>query len=94
MHLVHVGIQFKGEAGPVKILQALALLRQDGEASLFQQVDLAIFDVAVVQPTHAAEQIAEFHQRDQSSVIARLLGSVVQRHDLAEVGREFPFIGQ
>ena len=32
MHVVHVGIQFEGKAGPIKVLQPLALLRRNGEA--------------------------------------------------------------
>ena len=49
MNFIHVGIQFEGEAGPVKSLEAGTLLRQDGEAILFQQVHLPIFNVAVVK---------------------------------------------
>ena len=74
VHLVHVGIHFKSKASPVKLLQALALLRQHGESSLLEQVDLTVFDVAVVQSTHTAEQIADFDQRDQSGVIAGFRG--------------------
>ena len=43
-----------------RVFHSLTLLRQDSEAGLFQQVDLAVFDVAVVQAAHAAEQVAEF----------------------------------
>ena len=70
-----------------KSFKVFALLGEDGEARLFQQVDLAIFDVAVIQSAHAAEQIAEFDERDQSGVLARRLEVVVQLRPLRG-GRE------
>ena len=68
MHLVHVGIQFKREAGPIKILQSFALLGEEGEAVLLEQVYLAVFDVAIVETAHAAEQITDFDQSHKASV--------------------------
>ena len=36
------------------------------ESGLLEQVDLAVLDVAVIQTAHAAQQIAEFDERDES----------------------------
>src|SRR5208282_1975494 len=94
VNVIHVGIQFKGEACPVEGLESAKLLGEDSEAPLLQQIDLAVFDVAVIQAAHAAEQVTNFHQRDQSRVISRCSGCMVHRDYFAEVGREFPFVGQ
>src|SRR5579862_5184734 len=69
MDLIHVRIEFEGEAGPVEILQCFAFLRQHGKAWLFEETDLAIFDEAVIQSAHAAEQVAELHDGNQPGMI-------------------------
>ena len=54
MHFVRVGIQFEGKAGPIKVLQPLALLRQNDEARCEVRLHRyrchsQVFRVAIVQ---------------------------------------------
>jgi len=46
---VHVGIQFEGEARPVKILQPRGMFGEERETGFFGQVHLPFFHIAVVQ---------------------------------------------
>src|SRR5690348_13069130 len=85
MNLIHIGIEFEREPGPVEILQSFALLGEHGKARLFEEADLAVLDEAVVQAAHAAEQVAELYDGNQAGMLARYLAVVVLRHDLPQV---------
>ena len=94
LDFVHVRVKFKGEARQVKLLQLRTLLRQNGKTSFFHHTDLPLLNVAAIESTHAAEQVAQAYQRDQSAMSIGFVGGMMKRDDLNQVGRKFPTLGE